>query len=127
MQDLFNWLFDWHQEKKINDVQLSQAESHARLTGLGEEALSLEVRYERLRLVTVALWKLLKDHTGLTEADLRRCVTEVDLLDGAADGKIGRKKGAIDCPSCSRRILRSSLVCVYCGTKNSQGDSFHGT
>lgn len=127
MQDLFNWVFDWHQQERIRGVELSQAESRARLTGLGDESLSLEVRYERLRLVTAAIWKLLKDHTGLTEADLRRCVMELDGLDGSVDGKVDRKKGVINCPSCERRILRSSLVCVYCGTKNTQGDSFHGT
>lgn len=127
MIDLLNWLFDLEQQDEIVDVKVTHAESRARLTSLGEETLSLELRYERLRLVTVALWKLLKDHTGLTEADLRRCVAEVDRLDGTTDGKIDRRKGAIDCPTCTRRILKSSLVCVYCGNKNSQGDSFHGT
>jgi hypothetical protein len=127
MQDLLNWLFDIHQQGKVADLHAAHAESRSRVTGLTEEALAFELRYERLRLVTVALWKLLKDHTGLTEADLRRYVMDVDLLDGKADGKIDRNKGIINCESCNRRIKRSALVCVYCGERNSQGDSFHGT
>jgi hypothetical protein len=125
--DLINWLFDAYQHGKIADVQAQHAESRARVTGLTEEALALEVRYERLRLVTIAMWTLLKEHTGLTEADLRKYVMDVDLIDGKADGKLSRSTGIIECPSCNRKIVRSALACVYCGAKNAQGDSFHGT
>ena len=47
----------------------------------------LEMRHEQLKLVTLALWRMLKDRVGLTEVELKRYVESTDLLDGAADRK----------------------------------------
>jgi hypothetical protein len=48
-------------------------------------------------------------------------------LDGKLDGKISRKSGAMDCPSCSRRILKSSGVCPWCSKRLRSGDPFEAT
>jgi len=127
MNDLFNWLFDLHQSAEIVDTKAAQSETRGRVTDLDDERRDLERRYERLRLVTIAMWALLKEHSGLTESDLRKYVNQVDLIDGKLDGKLSRNKGVIECQKCDRRILKSALVCVYCGHANSGGDSFHGT
>ena len=87
----------------------------------------LEQRYERMSLVTNALWQLLKAHTGLTDADLKKYIEKVDLADGVRDGKMARNKGAMDCPKCSRRVLKSATVCAWCGEKLTSGDPFHST
>ena len=52
---------------------------------------------------------------------------KVDRADGKLDGKLDRKSGAIDCPTCKRRILRSAVVCAWCGKRLSSGDAFHAT
>lgn len=98
-----------------------------RITKAGEDVRLLEQRYERLRLLTLAMWQLLKEHTGLTDADLKQFVEKVDLLDGKADGKLSRTTGAMDCPKCSRRILKSATRCPWCGARNESGDAFHAT
>ena len=127
MNDLFNWLFDFHQSGQILDTKAAQSETRGRVTDIDDDRRELERRYERLRLVTVAIWALLKEHSGLTESDLRKYVNKIDLIDGKLDGRLSRNNGVIECQKCERRIVKSALVCVYCGSANSSGDSFHGT
>lgn len=80
-----------------------------------------------MRLITMALWQLLKSHTGLTDADLKAYIEKVDLSDGKLDGKLGRKSGAMDCPKCARRILKSAVVCPWCSTRLQTGNAFEAT
>lgn len=127
INDFFNWLFDLSQSEQILDTKAAHNETRGRVTDIDDDQRDLERRYERLRLVTVAMWALLKEHSGLTESDLRRYVSQIDLIDGKLDGKLSRNKGVIECQECERRILRSALVCVYCGAQNPSGDAFHGT
>jgi DNA-directed RNA polymerase subunit RPC12/RpoP len=126
MIDLFD-LFDIHQQGKLNEIGALQADSDRRLTNTGERLKELEMRYERMRLVTAALWQLLKAHTGLSDADLKEYIEKVDLSDGKLDGKIARKGSAMDCPSCSRRILKSAVVCPWCSKRLRSGDAFEAT
>jgi hypothetical protein len=120
-------LFDIYQHSKITEVGALQADSNRRLTDTGERLKELEKRYERMRLVTTALWELLKAHTGLSDADLKQYIEKVDLADGKLDGKISRKGSAIDCPSCARRILKSAVVCPWCSERLSAGNAFEAT
>lgn len=74
----------------------------------------LEQRHEQLKLVTMAMWTLLKEHSGLTENDLKKYIEKVDLMDGKADGKINIKEKSI-CNGCKREVLTKSIACPYCG------------
>ena len=112
---------------KIGELGALQADSNRRLTQAGDRLRDLERRYERMRLITTALWQLLKAHTGLTDADLKRYIEKVDLADGKLDGKIDRKGIAMDCPHCSRRILKSAVVCPWCTRRMKSGDAFEAT
>ncbi len=114
-------IFDAYQQVKV------QADSDRRAASTGDKLRELEQRYERMSLVTNALWQLLKVHTGLTDADLKKYFEKVDLTDGIRDGKMARTKGAMDCPHCSRRVLKSATVCAWCGGKLKSGDPFHST
>lgn len=120
-------IFDVYQSAKIGELGSLQADSDRRITNAGDRVRDLEQRYERMRLVTTALWQLLKAHTGLTDADLKKYIEQVDLSDGVKDGKLTRNKGAMDCPHCSRRILQSAVICAWCGTKLKVGDPFRST
>lgn len=126
MIDLLD-LFDFYQNSKIDRLGSLQADSDRRLTSTADRLRELENRYERMRLVNAALWQLLKAHTGLTDADLKQYIEKVDLADGKLDGKIDRKGGAMDCPSCKRRILKSAVVCPWCSTRLKAGDAFEAT
>ncbi len=120
-------IFDVYQQGRIGGLGSLQADTDRRVTNTGDKLRELEQRYERMNLVTNALWQLLKAHTGLTDADLKKYIEKVDLADGVRDGKIARSKGAIDCPHCSRRVLKSATVCAWCGGKLASGDPFHAT
>jgi hypothetical protein len=112
---------------KTGELGALQAHSNRRLTQTGDRLRDLERRYERMRLITTALWQLLKAHTGLTDADLKQFIEKVDLADGRLDGKIDRRGMAMDCPHCARRILKSAVVCPWCTERLRSGDAFEAT
>jgi hypothetical protein len=114
-------IFDAYQQ--VNN----QADSDRRVATTADKLRELEQRYERMSLVTNALWQLLKAHTGLTDADLKRYIEKVDLTDGVSDGKASRNTRAMDCPHCSRRVLKSATTCAWCGGKLKSGDPFQST
>jgi hypothetical protein len=126
MLDLID-IFDIYQHRKIGELGALHADANRRLTSTGDRLHDLEQRYERMRLIVSALWQLLKEHTALTDADLKRFIEKVDLSDGKLDGKLSRTAGAMDCPKCSRRILKSAVVCPWCSTKLVHGDAFSST
>jgi len=95
-----------------------------RLGDAAQRLRELEQRYERMKLVTAALWQLLKVQTGLTDEDLKRYIEKVDLADGKLDGKMDRKGSAIDCPHCNRRILKTAILCPWCGRRSESGNAF---
>ena len=98
-----------------------------RISDASERLRWLEQRHERMRLVTVALWQLLKAHTGLTDADLRQYIEKVDLADGKLDGKITRNAGAMDCRHCNRRILKTAVICPWCSKRLQSETAFEAT
>lgn len=120
-------IFDVYQQGKLAELGSLQANTDHRVTSTADKLRNLEQRYERMTLVTNALWQLLKAHTGLMDADLKKYIEKVDLSDGVKDGKLTRNKGAIDCTHCSRRVLKSATVCAWCGGKLTSGDPFHST
>jgi len=58
---------------------------------------------------------------------LKQYIEKVDLADGKLDGKIDRKGGAMDCPHCTRRILKTAAVCSWCSKSLRTGDAFEAT
>ena len=84
----------------------------------------MEQRHEQLKLVTLALWRLLKDRAELSERNLKKYVESTDLLDGEADGKVDLLKELIKCPDCGRFLLNTAIVCPYCGAGNTSGNAF---
>jgi hypothetical protein len=124
--DLFD-LFDIYQNSRIDAIAAREAATHNRVTSTAERLRELEQRYERMKLVSLALWQLLKSHTGLTDADLKQYIEKVDLADGKLDGRIDRKGAAMDCPNCNRRILKSAVVCPWCSERTRTGDAFEAT
>lgn len=85
----------------------------------------LEQRHEQLKLTTLALWSLLRDHSGLLESDLKKYVEKLDLLDGHRDGKYTENE-TLECSGCSRKILSKSLSCPYCGSRMNRKSAFSG-
>jgi len=70
-------------------------------------------RVDQLLLVCAAMWELLAERAGVTEADLVTKIAEIDARDGVADGKI--TFSPVPCPQCQRPIFARQKRCLYCG------------
>lgn len=75
---------------------------------------------EKLFMLTEALWTILKEKHGCTDAELVQRVQEIDLRDGKLDGKVVKVKP--DCPKCSRKLMGKRPVCLYCGAEVARVD-----
>jgi hypothetical protein len=75
---------------------------------------------EKLFMITEALWTILKEKHGCTDAELVQRVQEIDLRDGKLDGKVAKVNP--DCPKCSRKLMGKRPVCLYCGAEVARVD-----
>ena len=82
----------------------------------------LEERVDRLVLINMALWSLLKEATGLTDEQLNERVREIDLSDGYLDGRV--RTAPQQCPNCQRTLDQKHHRCLYCGYQAQGGDAF---
>ena len=80
---------------------------------------------ERLYLVVQAMWELLKDKAGLTDADLDAKVQEIDMRDGRLDGQDSTQTDPLTCRQCGRTILSGQAQCSWCGTQAEGGPFTH--
>ena len=80
---------------------------------------------ERLYLVVQAMWELLKEKAGLTDADLDAKVQEIDMRDGRLDGQDSTQTGPLTCRQCGRTILSGQAQCSWCGTQAEGGPFTH--
>ncbi|MDA3884520.1 MAG: hypothetical protein PF638_02895 [Candidatus Delongbacteria bacterium] len=84
----------------------------------------LTARFEKLKLVNMALWTFIKEKFEITEEQLVERYKEVDMIDGSADGKI--KVGIKKCTKCGKTLNPKFEKCQYCGTIVSFGTIFEG-
>lgn len=87
------------------------------------KAQETDGRLDRLVLVCMAMWSLLKEKTGMTEEDLLKRVQEIDLSDGQLDGKV--RPPHVTCQSCGRMMSPRHLKCIYCGVPRADGSAFN--
>ena len=80
---------------------------------------------ERLYLVVQAMWEVLKDKAGLTDADLDAKVQEIDMRDGRLDGQDSTQTDPLTCRQCGRTILSGQAQCSWCGTQAEGGPFTH--
>ena len=78
----------------------------------------LEAYALRLSLLNQALWEILRDKLGMSDADLEQMAAEIDIRDGRSDGKISAVP--VKCPSCERIINSKRLRCMYCSQELEQ-------
>ena len=93
--------------------QLTANEARSASRRANTEVDILLDRFDRLSLVTQAMWELIESSTDLKEGDLLSKIEEVDLRDGKLDGKVAAP--VADCPSCQRKSTRNHKICMYCG------------
>ncbi len=83
---------------------------------------ALELRIDKLTLINMAMWSLLQESGNFTEEDLLERVTQIDLADGTADGKI--TKQIKRCPKCDRVMSPRHAKCLYCGAARLDFETF---
>jgi len=73
----------------------------------------LKANLERSLMISHALWEIVRFQCGLTDEDILRKVSQIDLRDGIIDGK--NEGTAVICPGCGQRISTRNPACPYCG------------
>jgi len=87
--------------------------SSSKTSRLETEIRELTSRVDRMSLACQAMWELLEGHTDMSDKLLREKMTEIDLRDGASDGKIAMS--VLVCPNCGNRSNSRRQQCIFCG------------
>lgn len=117
-----DFLWDLHQHNQIAKAQADAARGQHRADNAMERVTQLEARFNRLALLTNALWGLLKETTGLTDEQLTQRVQELDMADGKLDGKVHAT--ATPCGNCGRTLSQRHQKCLFCGWEPERKDAF---
>jgi hypothetical protein len=110
---MLNLFWDLRQNYEIATARSSADQSAHQAERARDAVRQLEERVNKLALVNMALWTLLKENTQLTDEDLNQRVQEIDLSDGKLDGKV--RGGVTNCPRCERTLSQKHNRCLYCG------------
>ncbi|MHC5035722.1 MAG: hypothetical protein ACYTHM_00265 [Planctomycetota bacterium] len=119
---MHNLFWNLQQEGMIRDTQITAKGTEARLEGTKQDLAALEARLDKLLLINQAMWSLLMKKTGLTEQDLTREVTDLDLQDGVLDGKA--RKPVVQCAKCEATVCHKFNRCLFCGEPYEGGSAF---
>lgn len=92
-------------------VDAGEARNEARGARLDIREVSDQL--DRTTLACEAMWSILRDKLGVTDAELRIRVNEIDLGDGKLDGKL-RKDIVAVCGNCKRTVSKRFAKCIYC-------------
>lgn len=97
------------QNANISAAKLD-AQSAQRTAENAQETLRrMEKRLDHLLLVNRALWALIRDRTGLTEAELS---ASFEQASNASSVKMAEL-----CGSCNRPMGKGHAKCMYCGSE----------
>ena len=116
-------LWNLLQQIQIHGADAAAREARCQADAAGINAAELQRRVEALSLACAAVWELVREHTAVTEDDLLDKIHELDLRDGAADGKMSLV--AKTCSRCKRVNHPSREQCIYCGTPLGPSTPFH--
>ena len=94
-------------------IQEASREAKEASSKTNSQVGSVQDQVERLTLACQAMWELLRDHSGLTENELKQKIVEIDGRDGAVDGKLSSE--VISCPHCGQKTSTRKSRCVFCG------------
>lgn len=117
--DLF---WELHQNHRIADARSAGRRGEQKAEDAIHLLHRLSDRVDRLTLINMALWSLLKERTGLSEEDLAQRIQEIDLADGQLDGKV--RVQIQMCPHCQRTLSQKHNRCLFCGYEPEQKDAF---
>ena len=109
-----------HFNDRSDNIKDAQTQGKGRRVRTNVE--ELEARLDRATLACEAMWTILRDKFGLSDAQLAERINDIDLSDGQLDGKV--RKTAIPCPKCGKKNAPRFSKCMYCGTPIVGSDPF---
>lgn len=68
------------------------------------------------------MWSLTRDKIDLTEEDLVKRITDIDLKDGKLDGKYTNP--IVKCKKCDAAISHQFRKCLFYGVEYTEGGAF---
>lgn len=117
-------LWDLLQNRQIRRNQSDIARTRYQAGNARTDVEALERDHERLKLLTLSLWALLKKRTGLTDDDLAQMIEQVDLSDGKRDGRVDSPSTMQACPACNHQVPGSAVTCPYCGQQQQRSELY---
>jgi hypothetical protein len=120
---MFDIFWDLRQSYDIANARSAADQSAHQAQRARDSIRQLEERVDKLALLNMALWTLLKENTNLTDEDLSKRVQDLDLSDGKLDGRI--RGGVTNCPQCDRTLSQRHNRCLYCGYEPDGETAFH--
>ncbi|MEL6449371.1 MAG: hypothetical protein AAFQ62_15665 [Pseudomonadota bacterium] len=106
-------LWELFQNARIDQGQAAADNAAVKSSAAERRIKELEAEVDTLNLAVMAMWELFGKANGLFLKDLERKMHEIDLRDGAADGRM--TKPELDCYNCGRRVAQGRRTCIYCG------------
>lgn len=105
---------DIYQAAQIREVGQDANRAESAANRANDKAMETDRRVERLQLVMQAMWELLREREGITDAELEQRILEVDLRDGVRDGRMATQ--VMICEQCHRKTgVKAHSRCFYCG------------
>lgn len=110
-------LWNLYQEMEIRqtraDSRMSDELHGSRIDRANQSIEKIEDRFEKLLLINEAMWELLSQHLGFTDAHLVHKVREIDARSGTVDGR--RAVIVRRCSQCDAAIGKGRSTCLFCG------------
>jgi hypothetical protein len=108
------FMWDMHQIDRLAEAQSDASRAKDEVATYKNRIRDLEFSLNRMALVSQAMWELLSSRLGIAESELLARMSEIDLRDGVADGRMTAK--VTNCSDCGRPVNTKRARCIYCGT-----------
>jgi hypothetical protein len=102
-----------YQQGQINEAKTDAIKAQVDAEQAADRVRELEATVNHTALACQAMWELLRERVGITEAELQAKIKEVDLRDGTLDGRM--TPVIVHCPKCGKPSNTRHSQCMYCG------------
>jgi hypothetical protein len=108
-----NFLLAGYQQGQIAEAKTDAIEAKMQAAQYSDRVHALEAQVNHMALACQAMWEILRDRFGVTEPELLAKINEVDLRDGARDGRMTPVQTT--CAACGKPSNSKNASCMYCG------------
>jgi hypothetical protein len=122
--DLFDFFWNIRQQQALGSLDAKASTASAEAKSQESTVADLNHRFERLALVTQALFELLAERAHVSEADLMAKMSEIDHREGARRSLV--ESEGRSCPKCGHVSSARRATCLYCGATLTTGGPFEG-